>query len=200
MTVFALIGGWKNLLQTIVTIIGGVGVIFGSILAWRYCFAFAPQITLGLSRPMDASQRIGVVTIKVTNTSKTRVRKKRLLLQILFYNVDRMETLGEWVPFENDYTSEWRAPREICTSTKYVYWGETITVDHPIVFPDCPGGPYVAHIGLQFYAKLSLGQRFLGNYWGKRKERWTTTTYVWPGGRRNSQPISSKGDAGEAEI
>jgi len=185
MTVTHAIAEGKDALPIILTL-GGL------LVAWHYFFPLAPKIALQLSpRWMDGNPKIGILTLKVTNTSKVRIRKKRLSLQILFYPVARMENLGEWVPFKDDYTSEWRPPKKICTTTKYIYPGETMTVDYPIIFPDLA---LIAHVGLQFRAKLSLPQRILCNYWFRPQEQWTTTMFVWPECRQDCKN-SPLGDA-----
>jgi hypothetical protein len=149
------IGVIKDLLQILL-------IIGGSVVAWLYFFVLAPQIRLQLShRWMDGNATVGVLTIQVTNTSKVRIRKDSLRLQMLFYPIARMATLTDWVPFSKDSTVEstdrWRNPQEICEQTKYVYPGETMTVEHPLVFEDCHS---VGHVGLQFRAELNAFESF----------------------------------------
>ena len=183
----------KDLLQIYFFVIS-LGAIF---VAWWYRFFLAPKIKLELShRWMGGNPGIGILTIKATNTSNVRIRKNSLRLQVLFYSVARMKNLGEWVPFKNDYSSEWSAPQKICTTTKYVYPGDTITVDHPILFPE---NQCVGHVGLQFRTKLSLLQSILFNYWPKRKEQWTTTIFVWPEHQQDCQKSSLGGAASEVK-
>jgi hypothetical protein len=95
----------------VVLVLGGIFV------ACRFYLHLAPRIDLQLSpRWMGGYQGICVLTIKLTNNSKVRIRKKDVRLQILFYPMSRMPNLSEWVPFSKDAVlcgqepGEWREP------------------------------------------------------------------------------------------
>ena len=169
-----------------------IAILIGALLAVFIFVQFAPKLKLRiLPHWVDKSKGLLLLRLEVENHSRIRVKKDKILLQILEHEFSAQGYLSEWVPFTNEaikteeQPKEWHEPIEIFQSTIYINPEEILSVER---LHHCPQNT-ILHIGIQ--AKVKMG--FLGALaaWLRSwDEQWTTTIIVLNSKSGNDDTVS----------
>lgn len=152
--------------------------------AWGFIFIFlqiSPKVELRiLPRWVDPELGRFVLRLEIENTSRVRVKKEVVRLQMLPYSETRQLRLSEWVPFSKESIRKGEEPEkyydpvEVFGSTLYLYPGEKISVERLECSPD---SDKFLHIGLQFRARVLLRWLIIRVF--SKGEQWTTTAIIF---------------------
>ena len=160
-----------------------LALLLGAYVGIFHFLRFYPVVVVRIlpSWPVVGSRWV-VLRLEIENRSRVRVRKEKVLLQVLEHRVHEGEHLSEWVPFEegavipSEKPVRWNEPVEVFESTTGLGPGEVVAIERLYY---CPPGS-VLHVGLQFRAQLGVLAKIGGRMRGWRNQ-WTATKIVMRG-------------------
>ena len=143
----------------------------GGVLVAVFLFLqLAPKIRLSITaRWPSQDPKVCILNVTFSNESRVRIKTKEVLLCVSFHPAPELRSLTEWVEFDD-------STERICKTTEYLYPGETVSVERPLVFPT---SETVAHVGLKFRTALSWFGAVVSRV-RNRKVDWTTTAFIVP--------------------
>ena len=175
------------IIQVVVLLVGAFAAVFLFLgLSPRLDISITPQWTPGI---ID----LCVLKVRIENTSRIRIKKRSIKLQILEHQHTEFQNLSDFVPFQKDDVRsteipvEWQEPSEICQVTKYLYPGKILLVDIPV---QCPDPACVKHVGLRVNAVLSRFRSVCNLTW-RKDHKWTTTVFMLRPATNASPPTSA---------
>lgn len=141
-----------------------IGIIIGVFLSIKLYLHFAPDIVFRITPTWStATPDIVVLKIEIENKSKVKLTKEKILFKLTSLKKSDFKELKEWVLIDDK-------AEEICHSTRIFYPGSILRIDR---LYRCKDDEIFQGL-IQFEAKFSKFERFLGNIKGN-KETWTNT-------------------------
>ena len=170
----SILSGLKDFFQLIALLLAPAIAIF-------LFFKLARYIQLRITwRWVKIDKTKVALRFEIENKSVIRIKKRKILIQVLEYPIAKYTTFSEWVPFEEnkyEYGEEpldWKQPTEICKSTEFLYPKEVLIVERLYTLAEMNN---FLHAGIQFIAAPSLIRPFeSGKALGAL--RWTATSFI----------------------
>ena len=166
----------KTVTDIIKNIIEIIALLIAGIIAIRINWKFVPIIYLDITNEW-LDQENGKLKLKLSIENKSNVKavKKSVRLQILEYDLDKVNLLSEWVPFQdnrikpNEIPNLWKEPVDVWETTQAIYPGEVTSLDYMC---HCPTNKLV-HVALFFEGRPDFFRQIFN-----LTESWCTTKII----------------------
>lgn len=156
-----------DVLACVMEILQIVFLAGGLLVAVFLFLQLAPRVRLGISARWPCPDSpVCILTLTVSNESRVRIRTKEALLQVTLHPAAEIADLTEWVEFSK--------ATPIWTSSRYLYPGETVSVERPLLLSDLST---IAHVGIKYRALLSPFGKLV-SLLREPQVDWTTTVFI----------------------